>query len=167
MKYTTEKENLNIVFKIKDNVSDDDLRSKNLKKIGNNMVLGDITEIKEPTDYFEEVNEIAEKGDAVNFLLVKDYYIKIDDLEAAYDFASKLFTPNFKTLNYSLSRINFYTDVDDRMYSVDINYNYESEIKVSLSKFVDRSFEVNQSLKDFRLILSNIFEGGEEDANLS
>jgi hypothetical protein len=32
MKYTTEKENLNIVFKIKDNVSDDDLRSKNLKK---------------------------------------------------------------------------------------------------------------------------------------
>ena len=60
MKYTTEKENLNIVFKIKDNVSDDDLRSKNLKKIGNNMVLGDITEIKEPTDYFEEVNEIAE-----------------------------------------------------------------------------------------------------------
>lgn len=28
MKYTTEKENLNIVFKIKDNVSDDDLRSK-------------------------------------------------------------------------------------------------------------------------------------------
>ena len=61
MKYTTEKENLNIVFKIKDNVSDDDLRSKNLKKIGNNMVLGDITEIKEPTDYFEEVNEIAEK----------------------------------------------------------------------------------------------------------
>lgn len=53
------------------------------------------------------------------------------------------------------------------MYSVDINYNYESEIKVSLSKFVERSFEVNQSLKDFRLILSNIFEGGEEDANLS
>ena len=78
-----------------------------------------------------------------------------------------MFTPNFKTLNYSLSRINFYTDVDDRMYSVDINYNYESEIKVSLSKFVERSFEVNQSLKDFRLILSNIFEGGEEDANLS
>ena len=99
--------------------------------------------------------------------MVKDYYIKIDDLEAAYDFACKLFTPNFKTLNYSLSRINFYTDVDDRMYSVDINYNYESEIKVSLSKFVERSFEVNQSLKDFRLILSNIFEGGEEDANLS
>lgn len=167
MKYIIEKENLNVVFRIKDNVSDEDLSNRNLKIIGNKLVLGDITDVKQPLDYLENVNEIIKEGDTSTLLLVKDYYIKIDDPEIAYSFVSALFTPNFKTADYSLSRINFYTSIDDRIYSADINYDYESKIKISLSKFVEKSADVDQSLEDFQIILSNIFEEDEEDACLS
>lgn len=159
MEYTTEREKLSVVFEVKENVTEDDIEGKGLKSLRKGLVEGDIKDESECFEYITNMQSIARPDDDTTFLLTKLFCLKLDDNDEAYEFINSLFTPNFN-MYCSLSKFQFYVDINEIAYSVTLDYNFEREVKVLISKFLDDAAICEKYLKDFKVILANIFEGG-------
>lgn len=162
MEYVIEKEELNLVFEVKDEITEEDIKKRGLEIVGKRLVLGIIKKEAECFTYVANMQPIAKTDDNAGFLLGRQFFMKMEDEDEAYEFINSLFTPNFKTESYGLGQIQFYTDVNERTYSVSIDYDFKDEMRVIISKFLDDIALSQKYLKDFQIIFSNIFGEGDE-----
>ena len=51
-----------------------------------------------------------------------EYDVMFEDEDEAYEYMQKMFKPNFKCEDFCISRVNFYTEIENDVYMIEMEY---------------------------------------------
>ena len=103
------KDKIKVIFKIKDVTIDElQLKKYNIEKKNSlfSLEVSDEEEVISKWDYICDISDHTEK--TMEILVLQDFTITFGDQDIAEELTNKLFKPNFKCVEYSFSKINFY-----------------------------------------------------------
>lgn len=155
---STKEENLRFLLKTDKQLEKSNFSSYDVSVSENgSFIIGDI--YKENTT-IDEIHKVIGSVDdeKILVLLLKRYQIIINDGEQGYGAVQNLLSPNFNADDFCMSKCSFFVDKTDT-YSVELNYNFEDELNVEVSKFVENDEEIARFSESARSILQDIIEG--------
>lgn len=155
---STKEENLKVLFRTNQQLDQSDFPGYDVSSFENgSFVSGDVYKEDRIADIIHTICDSVD-DEHLAILLIKKYQIIIKDEDKGYAAVQELLSPNFRTENFCLSKCSFFVDKTDT-YSVDMDYNFENELAIEVSKFVEDDDEVLRFSEEARSILQDIIEG--------
>lgn len=159
MKYKIEEKEIRIVLKIDDQEYINITEKEQFQKIGNGLYVHDFNTVEEGIEFIQKMISVLVRIEDV--LILRDYIILWNDADDAYEFVNLLFEPKSSIGDYGLSRINFYTEIEGDTYSVDLDYGFDADIKISVSKMLEGKnlcAKFGDYMSNFEKIVDNILK---------
>lgn len=159
IKYKIEEKEIRIVLKIEDKEYINIGEKEQFQNIGNGFYVRNFDTVEEGIEFIKKMKLVLVKIEDV--LILKDYIILWNDADDTYEFVNLLFKPKSSIGDYGLSRINFYTEIEGDTYSVDLDYGFDADIKISVSKMLEGKnlcAKFEDYMNNFEKIVDNILK---------
>lgn len=159
IKYRVEEKAIRIIFKIENEKYVNIIGIEQFEKISKELYVKSFNTVEEGIEFIQKITAVSNEIEGV--LILKDYIIRWNDSDEAYEFMNLLFKPKQSIGDYGLSRINFYTEIEGDTYSVDLDYGFDSDIKISISKILENQIfytKFKDYMVNFEKIIDNILE---------
>lgn len=149
---------LRALSKLKTNLESEILEKYEIKINDSDLACVDIRKSENAFEVFKIFNENEiDEGPGVWFLKRFKLEMENED-EELFLYNKQLFEPKFEALGFCVSKINFFVE-KYTMYSVEMDYDFDRSITISINKFISEEKELKLFFKEVPLIFEDILNG--------